>query len=153
MFDERFCRVPVGTKNLYLTADRCRVLEIGFRLPPLIGILQNDHHPPLSEAATQLREYLGGKRTALTFDIHMNVLPFTRAVYEAVSRIEYGQSCSCADIANQIGASHNLLAVERLCRYNPLYIRIPTHRVIPILSPACDTDVSLRQMEQRFSSS
>ncbi len=81
-------------------------------------------------AANQLQEYLAGKRTVFDLPLLAKGTDFQHAVWEAVSRIPYGQTRSYGDIAQAVGNPKATRAVGLANNRNPLPILVPCHRVI-----------------------
>lgn len=84
-----------------------------------------------NDAATQIMEYLAGKRTV--FDVPIRIeegTPFQHRVWKTVGAIPYGQSRTAADIAATMGSPESFRAVGTALRKNPLPILIPAHRVV-----------------------
>ncbi len=150
MFCERYSAVSFGGKTVYLIADESKILRIGYHPPLPMGLLRRDNQAILNTAVTQLTEYFNGERKTLSFEADMHFLPFADAVYSAICRIPYGANRSCRDIADAVGHPQSLTAIDALCRYNPLRILIPTHRVDLFDGNMCVADLAIRQMEQRF---
>ena len=73
-------------------------------------------------AATQIQEYLAGKRR--TFDLELAPRG------SAFARIPFGQTRTCAQIADALGNAGGFRAVGAAVRKNPLAILIPAHRVV-----------------------
>ena len=81
--------------------------------------------------ATELRDYLKGKRHEFTFPIDWSTLrPFQMKTLKAVYAIPYGETQTYADIAMQIGHPNAYRAVGRANATNPMPLVIPCHRVI-----------------------
>jgi methylated-DNA-[protein]-cysteine S-methyltransferase len=81
--------------------------------------------------AKELGEYLKGKRREFTFPIDWSSLrSFQQKTLKVVYAIPYGEICTYADIAAQIGQPHAYRAVGRANATNPMPIVIPCHRVI-----------------------
>jgi methylated-DNA-[protein]-cysteine S-methyltransferase len=81
--------------------------------------------------ARELSEYLKKKRRDFTFTIDWSVFkPFQLKTLKAVFKIPYGETCTYADIAMQIGHPNAYRAVGRANATNPLPLVIPCHRVI-----------------------
>lgn len=94
-------------------------------------------HAPHS-ALTQIAEYLGSQRIAFTTPLDLTgTTPFQRSVYQAVSKIPYGETRTYAEIAAQIHKPDAARAVGGANGANPLPILIPCHRLV-------GTDGSLR---------
>lgn len=85
----------------------------------------------VAEAASELREYLNGKRHFFTITIDWMLLrPFQRAVLQATHAIPYGETRTYKEIAEQVGRHHAARAVGRAEATNPMPLVIPCHRVI-----------------------
>jgi len=81
--------------------------------------------------ATELGEYLLGKRRNFTFRIDWSSLrPFQVSALKIVFNIPYGETRTYADIAAQIGSPLAYRAVGRANATNPMPIVIPCHRLI-----------------------
>jgi methylated-DNA-[protein]-cysteine S-methyltransferase len=81
--------------------------------------------------AEEIRAYLEGQLREFTFAIDWDTLrPFQRSVLEAVYAIPYGETCTYAEIAAQIGRPTASRAVGRANATNPMPLVIPCHRVI-----------------------
>ncbi|MBE6763609.1 MAG: methylated-DNA--[protein]-cysteine S-methyltransferase [Ruminococcaceae bacterium] len=156
MITKRYTIVRSSLCDLYITADRDRIVRIGTERPHVSTALRNDKHPLLQRSARALMSYLSGKTTAFEYEIPVRFLPFQREVFAAVQSIPYGQTVSSDDIAETIGKPHAVRAVETVCRNNPLYIVVPCHRVLlhtdavrPPTAPLLP-DETLRRLEKRY---
>jgi methylated-DNA-[protein]-cysteine S-methyltransferase len=90
-----------------------------------------DHaHPVLTEADRQLTEYFAGTRE--TFDLPLDPAgtPFQQKVWQALTRIPFGQTASYRDVAVAIGSPNACRAVGAANGRNPIPIVVPCHRVI-----------------------
>lgn len=83
-----------------------------------------------STTATQIQEYLAGKRQSFSVPYAPQGTPFQQSVWRAVSQIPYGQTRTCADIASSIQRPDSFRAVGSAVRHNPLVMVIPAHRVV-----------------------
>jgi methylated-DNA-[protein]-cysteine S-methyltransferase len=83
-----------------------------------------------AEAIKQLGEYFQRKRK--TFDVPIKLLgtPFQVKVWEALRKIEYGETKTYKDIATMIGQPKAVRAVGGANNKNPISIIVPCHRVI-----------------------
>ncbi|MGK2868492.1 MAG: methylated-DNA--[protein]-cysteine S-methyltransferase [Mycobacterium sp.] len=90
-------------------------------------------HAPerLDEAATEIDEYLAGRRTRfdLTLDLQLTD-GFRRQVVEHLREIGYGRRESYATVAAAVGNPKAVRAVGSACARNPLPLVIPCHRVV-----------------------
>ena len=81
-------------------------------------------------AATQIQEYLAGKRRTFDLELAPRGSAFQKEVWRAVARIPFGQTRTCAQIADDLGNAGGFRAVGAAVRKNPLAILIPAHRVV-----------------------
>ncbi len=85
----------------------------------------------MSRAATQLREYLKGKRRQFTIPIDWSWMrPFQREALLATFAIPYGRTSTYGELAAQIGRPRAARAVGRAEATNPMPLVIPCHRVL-----------------------
>jgi methylated-DNA-[protein]-cysteine S-methyltransferase len=82
------------------------------------------------EFERQLIEYLEGRRRVFDLPLRLEGSGFQKEVWEAVSRIPYGQTASYGEIAHLIGKPRASRAVGAANGANPIPIVIPCHRVI-----------------------
>lgn len=80
--------------------------------------------------ATQIDEYLHGKRKAFSLPLLISGTPFRRDVYRATQGIPYGQTATYADVAVVAGYPRAMRAVGSAMKANQLPILIPCHRVV-----------------------
>ncbi len=85
---------------------------------------------PLKEAASQLEEYLAGRRRAFTLPLAPEGTAFQRSVWDALGTIPFGQTNSYKQVAQKIGNGRAARAVGLANKKNPIPIFIPCHRVI-----------------------
>lgn len=85
----------------------------------------------LTHTASQLREYLAGKRRQFTIKIDWSLMrPFQREALLATFAIPYGQTTTYGNLAAQIGRPRAARAVGRAEATNPMPLVIPCHRVL-----------------------
>ena len=125
-------QTPIG--ELRLAANQDGLLAVLFpvdphELPALQGAARARAH--LSEACTALEEYFAGRRT--TFE-GLKLAPsgteFQLQVWNALSRIPFGQTATYAGMAKRIGRPSAVRAVGHANGQNPLPIIGPCHRVV-----------------------
>ena len=101
--------------------------------------LPNDNLPSMdefesdaiSEAASQINEYLTGSRKVFDLSLSYDGTPFKKSVLEAVMGIPYGETRSYSEVAETVGSPKAFRSVGTACAENPLPIIIPCHRVLP----------------------
>lgn len=94
------------------------------------SVVADQQHP----YAAAVRAYCAGDSAALSTIPHQPrtaMTPFQRAVYQAMSRIPYGQVRSYKELAAAAGYPGAARAVGTVCKNNPLVLLVPCHRVVP----------------------
>lgn len=84
----------------------------------------------LRQAKQQLAEYLAGERKRFDLPMAPQGTEFQKRVWQALTTIEFGDTCSYLDIARLIGNEKAVRAVGAANGKNPLSIIVPCHRVI-----------------------
>jgi methylated-DNA-[protein]-cysteine S-methyltransferase len=84
----------------------------------------------LNDAIAQLQAYFQGTLQQFTMPLLAEGTVFQQAVWDALQRIPYGQTCSYQAIAERIGNPKAVRAVGMANGRNPSCIFIPCHRVI-----------------------
>lgn len=108
------------------------------------------------EAFNQLDDYFNGKR--MDFDLKLNPkgTEFQRKVWNALTKIPYGEVCSYKDVAMEIDNPKACRAVGLANKKNPIAIVIPCHRVIGKngklvgYAGGLDTKEKLLELERSF---
>lgn len=83
-----------------------------------------------NKAATQIQEYLAGKRTRFSLPLATCGSPFQQQVWAALADIPYGQTATAADIAQRIGRPGAHRAVGSAVRACPFALVVPAHRLV-----------------------
>ena len=86
--------------------------------------------PVLAEARRQLDAYFRGALRQFSVPLAPSGTPFQEAVWAALLRIPYGQTCSYRDLAAEVGRPAAIRAVGAANGRNPIPVIIPCHRVI-----------------------
>ncbi len=97
------------------------------------ALLNGEHraNAVTNAAATQIMEYLAGKRTVFTVPCRIEVgTPFQERVWGSLETIPYGQTRTAASIARSLGDERSFRAVGSALRKNPLPFLVPAHRVV-----------------------
>ncbi|MBD2868680.1 methylated-DNA--[protein]-cysteine S-methyltransferase [Paenibacillus arenilitoris] len=84
----------------------------------------------LEPYATELAEYLQGKRQSFTVPFDCGGTAFQLAVWNALRCIPYGEVRTYSDIAEQIDKPSAARAVGAAIGANPVLITVPCHRVV-----------------------
>ena len=130
---------PLGTIWMAATRAGLCCICLGDRQPEAFFAWISRHLPemPLSDdpavlapAATQLDEYLAGRRQSFDLALDIHGTPFQHEVWEQLADIPYGNTVTYGQIARRIGRPGASRAVGAAIGANPLSIVIPCHRVI-----------------------
>ncbi len=78
----------------------------------------------------QLLAYFDGERKTFDLPLEPEGTVFQRTVWNALSKIAYGKTCTYGDIAKQIANPKGMRAVGLANGKNPMTIVVPCHRVI-----------------------
>ncbi|AQS38763.1 O-6-methylguanine DNA methyltransferase [Shewanella psychrophila] len=84
----------------------------------------------LTQAECELKEYFAGQRQHFSVSLAPTGTEFQREVWQALLALDYGCTCSYADIANKINRPKAVRAVGAANGANSIAIIIPCHRVI-----------------------
>ena len=84
----------------------------------------------LRQAAEQLERYFGGEHIQFTCPLELHGTPFQLQVWNALTRVPYGETRSYAEIAREIGHPSAVRAVGAANGANPIAIIVPCHRII-----------------------
>ncbi len=83
------------------------------------------------QAEHQIREYLRGRRRALTVRLDLAALPrFQKKVLLAARGILYGRTATYGEVAARAGRPHAARAVGQAMARNPVPLAVPCHRVV-----------------------
>ena len=92
--------------------------------------IENDSTPLLCSVERELIEYFQGNRTSFDIPIKLNGTDFQKAIWEAMSKIPYGETVSYGELSNMAGYKKAYQAVGNACGKNPIAIIVPCHRVL-----------------------
>ena len=111
-----------------IRATRHGVAEIAFEQAKLDGTCAATE--VTSAAATQIQEYLAGKRRTFDVPVDMQGSVFQKSVWTEACLVPYGETRSAADIAEAMGkpGSHRSVGTAlKQCKLAPV---VPTHRML-----------------------
>lgn len=83
-----------------------------------------------NETASQLQEYLSGKRKAFSIALAPEGSSFQRKIWETMQNIPYGESMTYEQIARLSGDEKSYRSVGAAAKKNPVLVLIPSHRVV-----------------------
>lgn len=131
----RHATVDTGLGALLLVADDdalCGVYFPDHRHPPKevgeAAAVAGD--PVLSAAATQVREYLDGRRTGFELPLRPRGDDFSQQVWRMLQEIPYGRTTTYGALAARLGNPRLAQRVGQAVGRNPLSIVVPCHRVL-----------------------
>lgn len=84
----------------------------------------------LRPLADQLDQYFTGATRTLTWPLDPQGDELSRAVWRALLKVPYGDTCTVAELAREVGQPRNLRAVAQAVLTNPIAIVVPCHRVL-----------------------
>lgn len=124
---------PIGP--LYLVASGEAICGITFEnvwpsLKKKFPGVEEAESPILRKAQRQLNEYFAGKRKTFDLPLHFQGTPFQNRVWEALSKIPYGETRTYGQQAAIVKSPKAVRAVGRTNGLNPVCIVLPCHRVI-----------------------
>ena len=84
----------------------------------------------IKSAITQLDEYFSGKRKSFDLPLEPEGTEFQRQVWNALTKLRFGETATYAQLAQRIGNPKAVRAVGAANGRNPISIVIPCHRVV-----------------------
>lgn len=121
------CDVSTALGAARIATDGKKILGITF----IAKAARSASAPAVArKCATELAEFLKGKRRRFSVPLEAAGTPFQKKVWSALSRIPYGKTVSYADIARKVGKPRAVRAVGSAIGANPHCILVPCHRVI-----------------------
>ena len=97
------------------------------RFPKLV-LVGNDE--VVEVYTNQIQAYLDGERSEFTIPVDLKGTAFQLAVWDALTKIPYGEKKSYSEIANMIQNPKAVRAVGAAIGANPVLMTIPCHRVV-----------------------
>jgi methylated-DNA-[protein]-cysteine S-methyltransferase len=84
----------------------------------------------LEHYTIEMKEYLDGKRSEFTLPVELKGTTFQLDIWDALTKIPYGEKKSYSQIAEFINNPAAIRAVGAAIGANPVLITIPCHRVV-----------------------
>jgi methylated-DNA-[protein]-cysteine S-methyltransferase len=131
------CRVdgPLGEMLLVATPDGGALCGLylerqKYYPPPTVDWRMAPRLPLFARAASQLREYFTGERTAFDLPLAPDGTPFQREVWSAIRDVPFGTTISYAELARRCGRPSAVRAAGAATGRNPMTIVVPCHRIM-----------------------
>ncbi|MGB6221757.1 methylated-DNA--[protein]-cysteine S-methyltransferase [Haloferula sp.] len=121
---------PVGGLVLFATKKGLAGLFFIHRVPEIDRPGDDAANPHLKNAESQLAEYFAKERETFDIDFDRRGTAFQESVWQQLSMIPFGETCSYGDIAKRINNPNSVRAVGLANGSNPISIIVPCHRVI-----------------------
>jgi methylated-DNA-[protein]-cysteine S-methyltransferase len=125
-YDFSLVKIEIAEENGAITY----VCFCGKKSEKLLAGFSQSETPLIQKAASQIREYFDGMRTAFDLPLAPRGTGFQTAVWKALQTIPYGQTRSYRDIAVLVGSPKAYRAVGMANNRNPIAIIVPCHRVV-----------------------
>ena len=121
---------PIG--ELLLTSQGSALTGLYMSTPkvPTIEDQWQEGSDVLDKVAYQLERYFAGELREFDLTVATSGTDFQRAVWQALTEIDYGKTWSYADLANAVGHPGAFRAAGSANGKNPIAVIIPCHRVI-----------------------
>ena len=87
-------------------------------------------HAGLKKWAREIVGHLSGRRPRLDLPLDVQATAFQWQVWNALSKIPYGETRTYKEVAASIGRPSAVRAVAHACATNPVSLAIPCHRVV-----------------------
>ena len=84
----------------------------------------------LALTTLELKQYFNGTLTTFTTPLALSGTPFQQVVWQELTTINHGQTCSYKEVARALGSPQAYRAVAQANARNNFVIIIPCHRVI-----------------------
>jgi len=127
-------KMPSELGDLYLVASDSGLRGVFFEPQPgpVAKNLRGKTAPVriLAQAARELGEYFQGERRSFSLPLDLQGTRFQKRVWNELTRIPYGQTCSYGDVARRLRKQKAFRAVGSANGKNPACIIVPCHRVI-----------------------
>lgn len=121
---------PVGRLVLFATRKGLAGLFFAHRAPDRHAPPDDPGNPHLNAAESQLAGYFARQRETFEIRFDRQGTTFQKQVWQQLSQIPFGETCTYGDIARRIKNPKSVRAVGLATGSNPISIIVPCHRVI-----------------------
>lgn len=117
---------PAKLRYVDIVCAQERVQQLSFVAKPVVP-----RTPVAKKLAALLARYFAGERVSFAaVPLAVRGTNFQQRVWRAMQTIPYGEVCTYAQLAAQVGQPRAVRAVGNAAAANPVVIVIPCHRVI-----------------------
>ncbi len=130
---QRYSQIPTPCGPLLLVINDQGLCHVDFCHSPSPVEIEESwqlDEVALAPYAEQFAAYFDGRLQRFDLPLAARGTKFQQQVWQALTRIPYGQTRSYADIADTIGNPKAVRAVGAANGRNPLAIIVPCHRVV-----------------------
>lgn len=121
---------PVGTLHLLASETAIRYVLWGDEDRLDVPESTLEETDILRSASEELNQYFEGKLKTFSIPVEFEGTEFQVKVWQALTRIPYGETRSYSDLAEEIECPKAVRAVGLANRNNPISIIVPCHRVV-----------------------
>lgn len=113
--------------NLQIIVKENKLVFLGkVECPKIVG----EEDDFIKKIKYELDEYFAGKRKFFSIEYNLEGTDFQLKVWDALSKIPYGETRSYKEVAFEVGSPKAARAIGMANNKNPISIIIPCHRVI-----------------------
>jgi methylated-DNA-[protein]-cysteine S-methyltransferase len=130
-----YCRYKSPLGELLLTSNGIALTGlhmVGQKYFPtlLADWVETSQAEPFCQTIAQLNEYFQHQRQTFELPLNPSGTDFQKQVWQRLSTIPYGTTCTYGELAHQLGQPSASRAVGAANGRNPISIIVPCHRVI-----------------------
>lgn len=133
--DDAYIKTPFGGVRIAIHDNQLMIELLALSsdvqtLPSHVEVVleTSSIHPLVNTASEQVLQYLQQASSTFELPVKQNGTDFQQKVWQAISAIPRGQTCTYSELAQQIGSGPR--AVANACGANRLPLLIPCHRVV-----------------------
>ena len=121
-------KTPLGWIEVHYDSDK--ISSLNFKDIALdISSIKIDNQL-FNNLISDIKDYFNKQLTSFEYGLNPAGTTFQKKVWEELTKIPYGSTCSYQEIAVRLGGVEKTRAVASAIAKNPILILIPCHRVI-----------------------
>ena len=121
-------KTPLGWIEVHYDSDK--ISSLNFKDIALDISSINIDNQLFNNLISDIKDYFNKQLTSFEYGLNPAGTPFQKKVWEELTKIPYGSTCSYQEIAVRLGGVEKTRAVASAIAKNPILILIPCHRVI-----------------------